>query len=67
MILETTWSHAFGFVFPNVGVGVYRLEIQAAVNSGATVAGNATAVGAAAYAIGSVTVESVRLVHDFSF
>ena len=67
LILQTTSAHSFGFIFPNVGQGVYRLEIQAAVNSGATVSGSGTAIGSAAYGLGSVTVESVRLVHDFSF
>jgi hypothetical protein len=31
------------------------------------VSGTASAVGSAAFGLGSVTVESVRLVHDFSF
>jgi len=32
LVLQTTSAHSFGFIFPNVGQGVYRLEIQAAVN-----------------------------------
>jgi hypothetical protein len=67
LILQTTSAHTFGFIFPNVGQGVYRLEIQVAVNSGATVSGSGTAIGSAAYGLGSVTAESVRLVHDFTF
>jgi len=66
LILQTTSAHTFNFIFPNLGQGVYTIAIQAAVNSGATVGGLATAVGAAAYGLGSVTVESVRLVHDFT-
>jgi len=66
LVLQTTSAHSFGFIFPNVGQGVYRLEIQAAVNSSATTTGG-TAIGSAAYGLGSVTAESVRLVHDFSF
>lgn len=67
LILKTTSAHTFNFVFPNVGVGVYTVEIQAAVNANAVVGGSGTAVGAAAYGLGSLTVESVRLVHNFSF
>jgi hypothetical protein len=68
LILQTTSAHGYNFIFPNVGVGTYYLSIQAAANSGATVpAGTGSAVGGAAYGLGSVTVESVRLVHSFSF
>ena len=67
LILKTTSAHTFNFIFPNVGVGSYTIQIQAAVNADATVGGSGTAVGAAAYGLGSLTVESVRLVHDFSF
>lgn len=56
------------FIFPNVGVGVYTMSVQAAVKADGTIgAGTGTAIGAAAFGLGSVTVESVRLVHDFSF
>ena len=67
LILNTTSAHTFNFIFPSVGVGVYTVEIQAAFNSGASVSGFGTATGAAAYGLGSLTVESVRLVHDFVF
>lgn len=71
LILQTASAHSFGLIFPNVGVGTYTVEVQAAVNSDATVttSGGASgyAVGASAFGLGSVTVESVRLVHDFSF
>ena len=67
LILKTTSAHTYNFIFPSVGVGVYTVEIQAGVNANAFVGGTATAVGAAAYGLGSLTVESVRLVHDFSF
>jgi len=68
LILKTTSAHTFNFIFPSLGVGNYTVEIQAAVNSGATIqSGTGTAVGSAAYGLGSLTVESVRLVHDFSF
>ncbi len=72
LILQTTSAHTFNFVFPNVGVGVYHLSIQAAVDASGTLpftttGGSGTAIGAAAFGLGSVTVESVRLVHDFAF
>lgn len=67
LILKTTSAHTFNFIFPSVGVGTYTVEIQAAVNAGALTSGQATAVGSAAYGLGSLTVESVRLVKEFSF
>ncbi|MFP5209931.1 MAG: hypothetical protein ACLGRW_11645 [Acidobacteriota bacterium] len=67
LILQTATAHTFGFIFPNVGVGTYTVSIQAAVNSNANTSGTAYAVGASAFGLGSVTVESVRLVHGFSF
>lgn len=67
LVLQTTSGHTFNFIFPNVGQGTYNVAIQVAVNSDAITSGLATAVGAAAFGLGSVTVESVRLVHSFSF
>ena len=67
LILQTASAHTFGFIFPNVGVGTYTVSIQAAVDSNATGSGTYYAVGASAFGLGSVTVESVRMVHDFSF
>jgi len=45
LILKTTSAHTFNFIFPNVGVGMYNVEIQAAVNSDAITSGQATGVG----------------------
>ena len=68
LILQTTSAHTFNLIFPNVGVGVYTLSVQAAVKADGMIgAGSGTAIGAAAFGLGSVTVDSVRLVHDFSF
>jgi hypothetical protein len=67
LVLKTTSAHTFNFIFPSVGVGTYTVAIQAAVNSDSVTSGLATAVGAAAYGLGSLTVESVRLVSSFSF
>lgn len=66
-ILNTASAHTFNFIFPNVGQGTYTLKIYAAVGSDASVIGSGSAVGAAAFGLGSVTAESVRLVHDFVF
>jgi hypothetical protein len=67
LILKTTSAHTYNFIFPSVGQGTYTVAIQAAVNASAFVSGSGTAIGSAAYGLGSLTVESVRLVHDFSF
>jgi len=67
LITKTTSANTFNFIFPKVGQGVYTLRIKAAVASGASVIGSGTAVGAAAFGLGSVTAESVRLVHGFEF
>jgi hypothetical protein len=67
LILQTTSAHGYNFIFPNVGVGVYTLAIEVGVDSNATVSGYGTAIGAAAYGLGSVTVDSVRMVNGFSF
>jgi hypothetical protein len=67
LILNTTSAHTFNLIFPNVGQGTYTLKIKAAVASGASVIGSGSAVGAAAFGLGSVTADVVRLVHDFSF
>jgi hypothetical protein len=67
-ILQTASANTFNFVFPSVGQGTYTLKIYAAVGSGATIiAGSGSAVGAAAFGLGTVTAETVRLVHDFDF
>src|SRR5260370_15220720 len=60
LILQTTSAHGYNFIFPNLGVGTYYLSIQAAADSGAVVnTGTGSAVGGAAYGLGSVTIESV--------
>jgi hypothetical protein len=67
LILNTASANAFNFIFPNVGQGVYTVKIYAAVGSDASVIGSGSAVGAAAFGLGSMTVESVRLVNNFEF
>lgn len=67
LLLKTTSAHTFNFIFPNVGQGTYYVHVQAALDSGATYVGSGTAVGSAAFGLGSMTIESVRLVHGFEF
>jgi hypothetical protein len=68
LILQTTSAHSYSFIFPSVGVGTYYLSVQAAADSSAVVnTGSGSAVGGAAYGLGSLTIESVRMVHSFSF
>ncbi|HET9409992.1 MAG TPA: hypothetical protein VFO39_22335 [Candidatus Sulfotelmatobacter sp.] len=68
LILQTTSAHSYNFIFPNVGVGTWYMSIQATADSAAVVnTGTGSAVGGAAYGLGSMTIESVRLVHSFSF
>lgn len=68
-VLQTSSANTFNFVFPRVGQGTYTLKIYAAVGSGASIVpgSSGSAVGAAAFGLGSVTAEVVRLVHDFEF
>jgi hypothetical protein len=67
LVLQTTSAHSFGFIFPNVGVGVYTLSVEAGLDSNAFGSGSYSATGGAAFGLGSVTAESVRLVHNFAF
>jgi hypothetical protein len=67
LVLQTASANTFNFIVPTVGQGTYTLKIYAAVGSGASVVGSGTAVGSAVFGLGSVTAESVRLVHDFEF
>jgi hypothetical protein len=67
LIIKTTSAHTFNFIFPKVGQGSYNVQIWAALDSDADVIGSGTAIGAAAFGLGSMTAESVRLVHGFEF
>lgn len=69
LLLDTTSAHTMNFIFPNLSVGSWVVEIQAAVDANATVSGGSgtTAIGGAAYGLGSMTVDSVRLINSFSF
>lgn len=67
-VLQTASANSFTLIFPNVGQGVYTLKVYAGVGSDASIiAGTGTAVGAAAFGLGTVTAETVRFVHGFEF
>jgi hypothetical protein len=67
-VLQTASANTFNFIFPSVGQGTYTIKIYAAVGAASSIiAGSGTAVGAAAFGLGSMTAEVVRLVHDFAF
>jgi hypothetical protein len=46
---------------------VYTLSVEAGLDSNAFGTGAYSATGGAAFGLGSVTAESVRLVHNFAF
>jgi len=67
LILKTTSAHTFNFILLNVGTGVHTITIQAKVSSSASGSGGGVAIANALYGLGSVTIDSVRLVNSFSF
>ena len=69
LILNTSSAHAFNFVLLNVGSGTHTVDVQVLAdtktdNTGGT---GGVAIAGAAYGPASVTIDVVRLVHDFSF
>jgi len=67
LALDTTSAHSYNFILLNVGTGTHTLLIQAQVNTNATGSNGGVAISNAMFGLGSVTVESVRLVNSFSF
>ena len=51
----------------NVGTGIHTLKVQARASSASSGANGGVAISNALYGLGSLTVESVRLVNSFSF
>ncbi|TMA99991.1 MAG: hypothetical protein E6J70_11665 [Deltaproteobacteria bacterium] len=66
LVLDTTSAHSYNFILLNVGSGVHSVTIQAKASSRSTTIGGA-AVSNAIFGLGSLTVDSVRLVNSFSF
>ncbi len=67
LALDTTSAHSYNFILVNVGTGTHTLLVQAQVNTNATGSNGGVAISNAMFGLGSVTVESVRLVNSFSF
>lgn len=67
LALDTTSAHSFNFIMLNVGSGTHTLKVQAEVNTSATGSNGGVAVSNALYGLGSVTIETVRLVNSFMF
>jgi len=68
LILDTTAAHSFNFILLNVGTGVHTIKVQAKLSTDTTGTdpGNVS-VANAVFGLGSMTVDSVRLVNDFEF
>lgn len=67
LILDTSSAHSFSFILLNVGAGTHTVQVQAQTDAKSTASTGGVAVSNAAYGPGSVTIDVVRLVHDFSF
>ena len=67
LALDTTSAHSFNFIALNVGTGNHTVQVQAQVNTSDTGTNGGVAVSNALYGLGSLTIESVRLVNSFLF
>ncbi len=67
LVLETAAAHSFNFILTNVGVGDHTLAIQVKRTTNSTAETGGVAISKALYGLGSVTVESVRMVNKFEF
>jgi len=67
LILNTSSAHAFSFVLLSVGAGTHTVEIQVLADTNTSEMTGGVAIAGAAYGPASVTIDAVRLVHDFSF
>jgi hypothetical protein len=65
--LDTTSAHSFSFILLNVGTGIHTIKVQARAGSASSGTNGGVAISNALYGLGSLTVESVRLVNSFSF
>jgi len=67
LALDTSSAHSFDFILLNVGAGTHTVQVQAQTASTSTGSTGGVAISKALYGLGSVTIDVVRLVHDFSF
>lgn len=66
LVLQTTSAHSFNFIALNVGAGTHTVTVQAQLDVSATGTNGGLASASALYGLGSLTVDSVRLVNSFS-
>jgi hypothetical protein len=67
LALDTTSAHSFNFILLNVGTGIHTVKVQARAASASNGTNGGVAISDALYGLGSLTVESVRLVNSFTF
>ncbi len=67
LILQTSSAHDFNFVLLNVGSGSHTIDVQVMADTNSSASTGGVAIAGAAYGPASVTVDTVRLVHGFSF
>jgi hypothetical protein len=67
LVLDTSSAHSFNFILLNVGAGTHTVQVQAQTDAHSTASTGGVAISNAVYGPGSVTIDAVRLVHDFSF
>ena len=67
LILDTSSAHSFNFVLLSVGAGTHTVTVQVQSDTQSTASTGGVAISNAAYGPSSVTIDVVRLVHDFSF
>jgi hypothetical protein len=70
LVLDTSSAHSFNFILPNVGTGTHTLTVQAQINTDNTSIFSNTNGGVSAsnamFGLGSLTIDSVRLVNSFN-
>jgi len=70
LVLDTSSAHSFNFILPNVGTGIHTLTVQAQISTDNTSIFSTTNGGVSAsnalFGLGSLTVDSVRLVNSFN-
>lgn len=67
LVLQTTSAHSFGFIALNVGTGTHTVTVQAMLDTSASGTNGGLASASALYGLGSLQVDSVRMVNNFSF
>jgi hypothetical protein len=70
LVLDTSAAHSFNFLLPNVGTGTHRLVVQAQISTENTSiftnSNGGVSASNALFGLGSLTIDSVRLVNSFN-